>query len=299
MTHHIFISYRRAGGTHLAARIKEGLEKLGVKVFLDNSDLKLGSYAKQLEESVEDCLLMVPVWTTGYFERCSEENDWVCKELSLALKHNKLIVPLMDEGFSRSADSAVPETIRPILEQQGVAYHSKHHEASIAELFSYVSAARREQYRRSAYMVYENGSAAQSELRWLREEQQELGLTDEEANLICEEAIELYSKRQNFLLDVDEAAEDGTVSTFERTRLEERGRRLGYQKGDVALLLDEALAKFGAQSKSNELTLSVELKPSESPASEFPLSVEPQPESFSTEAVVARWFESLKSIITS
>lgn len=301
MTHHVFISYRRAGGIHLAARIKDGLERLGVKVFLDNSDLKLGSYAKQLEESVEDCLLMVPVWTSSYFDRCSEENDWVYKELSLALKYNKLIVPLIDEGFTCSADSVVPESIKPILEQQGVSYHPALHDASIAELFLYVTASRREQYRRSACMVYENGSAVQSELKWLHQEQQELGLTDEEADLICKEAVELYSKRKSYLLEIDEAAEDVIVSTFERIRLEDRGRRLGYQKEEVARLLNEALARFEAQNKnmSNEQAVSVNVHPSDPPASEFHHQVEPQPESIALDQCISLWFTSIRGAIFS
>ncbi|MDD6394791.1 MAG: toll/interleukin-1 receptor domain-containing protein [Firmicutes bacterium] len=49
----VFISYRRSDGTALAVNVRDGLEKRGFRVFLDERDLEGGEdFDEQLEKNI-------------------------------------------------------------------------------------------------------------------------------------------------------------------------------------------------------------------------------------------------------
>lgn len=105
----IFISYRREGGFYLARLLQELLSKR--KVFLDVERLKSGKFDEALEKAILQCRNVIVILSPGSLERCNDPEDYVRKEIALAIKEGKNIIPVMMEGFQ------LPETMPDGLEE--------------------------------------------------------------------------------------------------------------------------------------------------------------------------------------
>ena len=119
----VFISYRRDASADLAARIRVALEKRGIDVFQDYDDLHKGKWTQQLLDAIEKRTL-IPVLSPKTLERCREgktgpfrENDWVLKEISHAINHERPIIPVYEKDFDfKDIRTYLPE---PIAESLG------------------------------------------------------------------------------------------------------------------------------------------------------------------------------------
>ncbi|MBQ5824059.1 MAG: GNAT family N-acetyltransferase [Clostridia bacterium] len=94
-----FISYRRVGGSSTAARVHDYLKLKGYNPFYDITGMGPGRFDEQLRSHLIASLNFVLILSKGALDRCSDEEDWVRKEISTALKHNLNIVVLKEEGF--------------------------------------------------------------------------------------------------------------------------------------------------------------------------------------------------------
>ncbi|MEE1001043.1 MAG: TIR domain-containing protein [Bacteroidales bacterium] len=104
----VFISYRRSDGTDKAKQLDLAFSIDDCRTFFDFKSLGTGAFDKRLENAVLDAPIFIMVWTPDYFKRCvkggetadgktvlePDEDDWVRKEIELALKHNKKIIPI-------------------------------------------------------------------------------------------------------------------------------------------------------------------------------------------------------------
>ena len=101
----IFISYRRVGGFESANLIAEKLRHMGYSVFFDVESLRSGRFNEQLYGVIEECKDFIVVLPEKGLDRCSNadgsvnEEDWIRKEVTHAMKKNKNIVPVMLAGF--------------------------------------------------------------------------------------------------------------------------------------------------------------------------------------------------------
>lgn len=112
----IFISYRREGGVHTAKEIALELRERGYAVFFDGKSICSGRFWDTIRESVESCTDFLVVLTPGALDRCifGTEQDFVAREIALAMKLGKNIVPVMTDGFS--FPNPMPECIRGLEE---------------------------------------------------------------------------------------------------------------------------------------------------------------------------------------
>lgn len=112
----IFISYRRAGGVHTAKEIALELRARGYAVFFDGKSISSGRFWDTIRASVEACSDFLLVLTPGALDRCADgtEHDFVAREIALAMKLGKNIVPVMTDGFA--FPNPMPECIRGIEE---------------------------------------------------------------------------------------------------------------------------------------------------------------------------------------
>ena len=112
----IFISYRREGGVHTAKEIALELRERGYTVFFDGKSISSGRFWDTIRESVESCTDFLVVLTPGALDRCAAgtERDFVAREIALAMKLGKNIVPVMTDGFS--FPNPMPECIRGLEE---------------------------------------------------------------------------------------------------------------------------------------------------------------------------------------
>lgn len=102
----IFISYRRKGasgitdGTYVARMLKMELEQRGYKVFFDYNECTDGDFVDRILPSIRNSKVFLLVITSGSLLRCVNENDWVRREISEAIKSGRKIVPVSpDQGF--------------------------------------------------------------------------------------------------------------------------------------------------------------------------------------------------------
>jgi hypothetical protein len=132
----IFISYRREGGDDFAGRLTESLRKKGYGVYRDIDDLRSGAFNQQLYKKIRTAKDVLVVLPENALDRCSNEEDWVRKEISYALKLNKNVVPIMLKGFTWPEVNLLPDDIRELPNQQGISPSGELYEESITRLTS-------------------------------------------------------------------------------------------------------------------------------------------------------------------
>ncbi len=105
-----FISYRRAGGGAIAARVYDYLKLKGYAPFYDITGMSSGRFDEQLTHHLTSSLNYILILSKGALDRCKDDNDWVYREIILAIEHNLNIIVLKEESF------AYPEPLREDLE---------------------------------------------------------------------------------------------------------------------------------------------------------------------------------------
>ena len=133
----VFISYRREGSQNLERLIRDRLTERGYSVFLDIESLKSGKFNEQLYSVIKDCTDMILILPPHSLERCQNENDWVRREISCALRNNVNIIPIMMDGF-RWDDAILPSDITEVQNCQGISPDMTYFDAVIDRLCSYL-----------------------------------------------------------------------------------------------------------------------------------------------------------------
>lgn len=118
MGNQIFISYRRKDGFYPAYLLYKELIAENFSVFFDLKSLRSGTFPDIIRQNIDDCTDFVLIVSDSTFsERIFDEDDWVRKELSLALKLNKNVVPVFVNG---SIPDNLPEDIAAIRGRNGL-----------------------------------------------------------------------------------------------------------------------------------------------------------------------------------
>lgn len=94
----IFISYRRTA-YDTAYMIAEKLRCSKYSVFLDVDMLRAGRFDEQLVEVIQKCKDFIIVLPPKAFDRRMDDNDWIYREATWAMRTNKNIIPVMLDGF--------------------------------------------------------------------------------------------------------------------------------------------------------------------------------------------------------
>ncbi len=123
----VFISYRRADGQYAVGWIEERLARLDEvtsvrTAFRDNTTLRLGDDLPDvLAAEVEDCDVLIavigPHWRGDRPDgtaRILDPNDWIAREIELALKFDKRIVPVLIGGIEPLDADTIPSELRPL-----------------------------------------------------------------------------------------------------------------------------------------------------------------------------------------
>lgn len=118
----IFISYRRDGGLE-AAREIYGFLHDKYEVFYDNESLRNGKFDVAIEDRIKQCTDFILILSKQIFERFENEGDWISRELSLALKHSKNIIPVFLDGFEMPVTNN--KTVLEAMRYNGIKYSSE------------------------------------------------------------------------------------------------------------------------------------------------------------------------------
>ncbi|EON74872.1 hypothetical protein ADIS_4667 [Lunatimonas lonarensis] len=148
--HPIFISYRRDDGSERAQLIAEHLKKnFGEdKVFLDTSRLNPGAhFPTELENAVKAAKLVIamigPNWrgTDKNTDRLKEEEDWVRKELELAIANTQTkIFPVFVNGAgAKESFDNLPDSINGISDPNAITLRNLEFERDILPLVGQIA----------------------------------------------------------------------------------------------------------------------------------------------------------------
>ena len=94
-----FISYRRVGGGNTAARVYDYLKLKGFHPFYDITGMSSGRFDEQLKTHLINSINYVLILSKGALDRCVDTDDWVYREIVLAIQHNLNVIVLKEEGF--------------------------------------------------------------------------------------------------------------------------------------------------------------------------------------------------------
>lgn len=112
----IFISYRRSASKHLARLIFTELRTRGHDVFLDVDTIDAGAFDRIILNQIAARPHFVLVLSRGALERCTNESDWLRREIEEAFRLQRNIVPIFDEGFDIEQEkNHLPEPTRSEL----------------------------------------------------------------------------------------------------------------------------------------------------------------------------------------
>lgn len=154
----IFISYRRDGGADISGRIKDRLELLGYKVFYDITSMNSGTFDKQIIHAISSCADFLLILSPTALDRCDNENDWIRRELSLAIEMNKNIIPIIADGFEFPHN--LPKEIDAVRLYEGVNVPSEYFDAAFDKMLQYLQS-QIDDTKNKAYniteLVLENG----------------------------------------------------------------------------------------------------------------------------------------------
>lgn len=118
----IFISYRRADGSEAAQRIHRQLKayEASAKVFLDQTSMQGGlEFTHQIREAIEAAdlfLLLIGDYWHGAegLRRLQQTKDLVRREVTLALRKGKTILPVLLNRADMPSAHSLPEVLRPV-----------------------------------------------------------------------------------------------------------------------------------------------------------------------------------------
>jgi hypothetical protein len=132
----VFISYRNEGGKFPSHMIREYLASQH-DVFHDTS-LKSGQWPQQLEAEIAKCDSFVLICTPGCFDRCHDARDVLRREIALAIKLGKHIVPVKIDGFCWPDRETLPNEISTIGDHQDFTLTTQHWDETKAKLMGMV-----------------------------------------------------------------------------------------------------------------------------------------------------------------
>lgn len=132
-----FISYRRDRGSETASLIKVELETYGHHSYLDVDELKTGKFNRELLDMIEKTKNFILILSPGCLDRCTNENDWLRREITHALEFNKNIIPIMMPDFefpNKSEFNKMPKNLAEIQNYHAVAYNHLDRDSTVRKI---------------------------------------------------------------------------------------------------------------------------------------------------------------------
>jgi serine/threonine protein kinase len=127
----VFLSYQRGASTGWAVHIAEQLhEKHGVHVFLDLERVDLAvRFPDRLAEAIQRADVFVCLVGSTTLE-----SGWVRREIELAVRYRKPMIPILEDGFVVPDDPSLDPSIRTLFTYDGVPLLDQYREYAILDL---------------------------------------------------------------------------------------------------------------------------------------------------------------------
>ncbi|MEP7284196.1 MAG: DUF4268 domain-containing protein [Chloroflexota bacterium] len=137
----LFVSYRRKSWpfTH---RLAEDLNsRINSEIFIDISGIDETDFEHSILTHLHSSNVVLVVLSELTFvpERIHKEDDWVRREIAMALEESKqiILINIDNEYLPKQAD--LPENIRDIVRMQAIAFYPDYWDAAITKLVEFVS----------------------------------------------------------------------------------------------------------------------------------------------------------------
>lgn len=139
----VFLSYRRDSGDELARLLKKGLEAEGIDCFLDVDDLGASHFDDRLLREIEKRANFIVILSQGALDRCINENDWLRKEITHAIKTKRNIVPIIIPDFTETikfpSSEQLPREIAELPRYNSVVYSHEYYDKMMEKLLRFLS----------------------------------------------------------------------------------------------------------------------------------------------------------------
>src|SRR4030095_9495592 len=94
----VFISYRRTD-VYTALAVYDNLKDEGYDVFFDYKNISSGDFEQIITSNIRARAHFLLILTPSALDRCNEPDDWLRREIELAIDEKRNIVPLFFKGF--------------------------------------------------------------------------------------------------------------------------------------------------------------------------------------------------------
>jgi formylglycine-generating enzyme required for sulfatase activity len=112
----VFISYRRSTSRHLARLIYQDLHANGWDVFFDVNTIDSGDFDRIILNQIAAKAHFILLISQDALARCVNEGDWVLQEIREAVRLDRNIVPIVEEGASLEKEiSYLPSDLRAVI----------------------------------------------------------------------------------------------------------------------------------------------------------------------------------------
>ena len=124
----------------MAQVIRDRLKEKGINCFLDLEELRSGKFDEKILLAIQEAHTFILILPQNALNRCSNENDWVRREVLEAVRCNKTIIPVMYDGFKwpKKWNENIPEEIRNLEKMNGVSGSQEYLPAMINRIISYM-----------------------------------------------------------------------------------------------------------------------------------------------------------------
>ncbi len=115
----VFISCRRSLSRYLARSIYQHLKMHQWDVFLDVNTIDSGDFDRIILEQIAARAHFILLISEGSLERCSNPGDWLVREMQEAVRLERNIVPVFDEGVRfRDELKHLPDELATIIRKK-------------------------------------------------------------------------------------------------------------------------------------------------------------------------------------
>lgn len=118
----------------MAGELQSKFENLGYKVFLDVDEIGSGQFPTQIKQAIEQCKDFLLVLSPGTLDRCVDEEDWVRREILMAMDLNKNIVGVGLPGFIMPEAEDLPKPLQSLATRQVFVWTHEYRAASFAKI---------------------------------------------------------------------------------------------------------------------------------------------------------------------
>lgn len=118
----------------MAGELQTKLENRGYKVFLDVDEISSGAFPEQIDYAIEGCQDFLLVLAPGTLDCCSDENDWVRREIMKAESLGKNLIGVMLPGFVMPEPDTLPRPLQGLPTKQVFVWSHEYRTASFEKI---------------------------------------------------------------------------------------------------------------------------------------------------------------------